>query len=342
MMPCINMAKSLSHRHFWPMGHRMGAAKKIKVRSTEKIKLLVAEDDRQQARRLVDFFNQNGFEARATVSGTDAKSMLMNWKPKVVVADLLLPGMNAFEMLRYIKSEPSLVRHNITVVIVSSHNDPTNVNEAFRRGARDFIVRPYLYQDLLNRVVLQCRDPRFVQPYDEKETAAHWNLADLILTQAMQMDPLQPVLFNITQMIGKKMSGVRCSIVRTTTLSEGQVIASSDDPKVSGLKLDLTKYPEIQLVVNTKKTIAIDNLANSRALKAIKDQVKTISFNSMIVCPLIVKGSIFGVLSLRLPDSKKKLSEEDLRFMDMSSKIVSLAIGARDLGELARFGLISA
>src|SRR5690606_20778523 len=138
----------------------MSAAKKLKVRATVKLRMLVAEDDRQQARRLVDFFNQNGFECRAVSSGAEVKPLLINWKPNIVLADLLLPGMNAFEMLRYIKSEPALVKREIALIVMSSHNDPTNVNEAFKRGARDFIVRPYLYQDLLNRVVLQCRDPR--------------------------------------------------------------------------------------------------------------------------------------------------------------------------------------
>lgn len=320
----------------------MGAAKKLKVRDPEKVRLLVAEDDRQQARRLVDFFQQNGFDARLAASGADAKGLLMSWKPHLVLADLLLPGLNAYEMLRFVNGEPALAKHKPSILVISSHNDPTNVNEAFHRGAKDFIVRPYLYQDVLNRVVLQCRDPRELKPYDEKDVAAHWNLVDLFLTQALEDRTLPGVLFNITKMIEKKLGGVRCSIIRCTTLSEGKVVASSDDPKIGALKLDLTKYPEVQLVLNTKKTIAIDNLASSRALKNIKSKVKTISFNSMIVCPIFYKKTIFGVISLRMPETKKRLSEDDIRFMDMSAKIISLTLNGRSIEELVKFGPISA
>jgi len=320
----------------------MSAAKKLKTRATEKLKILIAEDDRQHSRRLVEFFHQNGFEARSAANGSDLKTIVTGWKPHMILADLLFPGLNALELLRYLKGEPSLIRSNIGVIVVFSHNDPTNVNKAFKLGAKDFIVRPYLYQDLLNRVVLQCRDPRFLKPVDENEGAAHWNLVDLILVQALAREPVHQILFNITKMIAKKMDGVRCSVIRTTTLAEGRVVASSDDPSVTGLKLELVKYPEVQLVMNTKKTVAIDNLSTSRALKSIKENVRSISFNAMILCPVTYQGSLFGVLSLRLPENKRKLSTEELRFMDMASKIISLAISGRPLNELVMFGPISA
>ena len=83
-------------------------------------------------------------------------------------------------------------RRNIGVIVTSAHKDPENLQEAFKRGARDFVIRPYLYQDLLNRVVLQCRDPREVKPTN-KETAAHWNLVDMILAQALKPDSLEEV-----------------------------------------------------------------------------------------------------------------------------------------------------
>lgn len=321
----------------------MGAAKKIKTRAQSPVKLLIADDDRPQARRLVEFFKQNGFDARSVLGGRELKASLVNWKPDLVLCDLLLPQMNAFQVLTHIKNDPLFKRHNIGVLVTSSHKDPENLQEAFKRGARDFIIRPYLYQDLLNRVVLQCRDPREVKPPTNKEMAAHWNLVDMILAQALKTEnSIEEVLYSITQMLAKKLGGVRCSIIRTATVTDGVVVASSDDPNIAGLKLDLVKYPEVQLVVNTKRTVAIDNLSESRALSGIKKALKDVSFNSMIVCPVYYGNHTFGVISMRMPDTKKKLSDDDVRFMDMCSKIASLALSTRNVDELSGWGLIPA
>ena len=321
----------------------MGAVKKkVKTRAQTPVKLLVADDDRAQAKRLVDFFKQNGFDARAVLGGRELKASLVNWKPDLVLCDLLLPQMNAFQLLTHIKNDPMFRRRNIGVLVTSAHKDPENLQEAFKRGARDFIMRPYLYQDLLNRVVLQCRDPREVKPPTNKEMAAHWNLVDMILAQALKTESIEEVLYNITQMLAKKLGGVRCSIIRTSTVLEGVVVASSDDPNIAGLKLDLVKYPEVQLVVNTKRTVAIDNLSESRALSGIKKHLKDVSFNSMIVCPVYYGDHTFGVISMRMPEGNKTLSDDDVRFMDMCSKIASLALSTRSADELSHWGLIPA
>ncbi|MEK6555845.1 MAG: GAF domain-containing protein, partial [Bdellovibrionota bacterium] len=109
-----------------------------------------------------------------------------------------------------------------------------------------------------------------------------------------------------------------------------------------GLQLDLAKYPEIQVVMNTGKMIAIENLENSRALKKIKTEIKTINFNSMIVCPILYRGKPFGVISVRLKDGQTKIREEDIHFVGVVAKIASLALNAADISKMTKFGLISA
>ena len=79
---------------------------------------------------------------------------------------------------------------------------------------------------------------------------------------------LEEKLFGITKMAALKVGALRCSIVQQLTYEKGVVLASNDKKDIGGLALDLTKYPEIQLTVNTGKTIVIDNLSESRALSA--------------------------------------------------------------------------
>jgi hypothetical protein len=189
---------------------------------------------------------------------------------------------------------------------------------------------------------MHCRDTRELEPLTDADLNAHWHMTELLLQQALHVGPTEEVLFKLVLMAARKIKGVRCSLVRTITHSQGVVVASSDDQKISGLAVDLNKYPEIQLVMHTGKMIAIDNLENSRALAKIKAEFKKISFNSLIVCPVTYRGKPFGVLSMRMAADKLKLTDEQIRFVDVVAKIASLSLGAQNIGDMTRFGLISA
>lgn len=316
--------------------------KKVKVRSIAKIKVLIADDDRTTARRLADFLQQHGFDAKAVHTGADAKASLVNFKPNLVLADLMLPQGNAFELIRFCKGEPTLARRPINFIVLSGHNNPNNITEAYRRGAKDYIQKPFMYPDLLHRVVLHCRETREIAPPTEAELSAHWHLTELLLDQALQPGSIEDILYMLVALAAKKLKGVRCSVIRTTTHTQGVVMASSDERNVAGLSLNLAKYPEVQLVMNTNKMIAIDNLDDSQALKKIKNEFKSISFNSMIVCPVIYRQKPFGVLSMRFGPEKRKLNDEEIRFVDVVAKIASLAISTQNIEDMTRFGLISA
>jgi len=316
-----------------------------KARSTAKLKVLIADTDRLFCRRVADFLMQNGFETRMVHTGADVRVSLINWSPDHVLIDLLLPSGNAFDTLNYKQNNPSLKKKDISFIVMSSHTSKENLEESFARGARDYIQKPFLYPDLLNRIVLQSRAKDETVSVDDltlKGLKANWELLEEVLDQAGQADNIEKTFFELAKTVSKKTNSVRCSFVRVVTQNQGAVMASSDDVKVAGLQLDLMKYPEIQVVMNTGKMIAIENLENSKALKKIKTDIKSINFNSMIVCPILYRGKPFGVISVRLKDGAIKIREEDIHFVGVVGKIASLALNASDLSKMTKFGLISA
>ncbi len=308
----------------------------------KKIRVLIADDDRAQSQRLSLFLRQNGFDCQVAADGIQAKTALVNWRPRLVLADLLLPKVNAYDLLRFIQGEPSLLRYNIGLVVLSGHNDPDNMKEAFRRGAKDFIVTPAMPQEVLRRVVMQCRAPQDLKKSAEEAAPVDWAFIENLTAVTEAGHSLEQTLFLMTKILADKLKGVRCSVVRTVTISEGVVIASSDDEKIHDLALDLTKYPEIQLVVNTNKVIAIDNLQASTALGRIRGELKSVDFNSMVVAPVSYKGRPFGVISLRMSPEKISLSDLDVRCVDFVSKWLSLYLSGQSVEDLGHFGLISA
>jgi GAF domain-containing protein len=120
---------------------------------------------------------------------------------------------------------------------------------------------------------------------------------------------------------------VRCNIVHCVDQRVGYVVTSNDDRKATGIQLDLYKYPEVLHVLNTQSLVAIENIDHSLELRGVREKVKDISFNSMIVCPISRHGQPFGVLSLRMPPEKETVSDNEIRFVEIVSQVVSLVLG---------------
>lgn len=326
-----------------PIGANMTATPKIKIREQNKIRILIADDDGQASRRMLDFLIQSNFDCRMCHNGVEAKKILLAWKPKVLLADLMLPDGNAFELLRYCQNEPGLRTSDVAVIVLSGHNSPENVRDSYQRGARDYITRPLMYKDLLNRVVFHCRDPRTISLETKNSITAHTDtlkIADLIITQALQKLTFEEILYNMTCMAALKIKGLRCSIVYGLTGDKGIVLASNDRKDIAGLALDLRKYPEIQLVVNTGKMVVIDDLNESKALSRIKNDLKDIQFNSMIVSPIYYHHKIFGVISIRMPTEQTKMSDSDVHFIDYVAKVISLYLSTQSPETIAKYGLV--
>lgn len=306
----------------------------IRVKPYEGIRVLIADDSPKLARALGDYIQLRGFEFRIVENGRDARNIIMDWKPRFVLADIVLPEGGALELVDYIKNENSLRHHFIHVLVMSRHNMLANVQNAIRSGAKDYIVKPCKPEDIVKRLIFHSRSYRRLNELSSREfskndeAALVLKLTDLVLRQALSGASLPDILFNLTRMVAMKVDGVRCSVIEAESQTEGHVVISNDSKGASGIKLDLNNYPEVLHVHNTQSMIAIENVNNSAELKHVREKVKDYSFNSMVVSPITRHGKPFGVLSLRMPPEKETISDNEIRFVEIVSHIISLVLGA--------------
>lgn len=309
----------------------------------ERIKILIADDDGQLSRGLSSFISDHGFECKIAQTGMEARELILDWKPKIVLADLMLPEFNAFQMMEFIRNEHTLRHQVMHVIVMSGHNSKFNVKQAFDKGAKDYLVKPMKMQTVLQRLVFHCRSYRHLKDFQKKEyksvdeSSLMLHLTDLVLRQAISPTTIQEKLFNLTRMVSMKVDGVRCSIIHVKDQETGFVVTSNDDMDATGIQLDLTKYPEVLNVVNTGHLIAIENLEASRELKPIRKLLSDIQFNSMIVCPVHHRGQVFGVLSLRMPADKKTVSDNEIRFVEIVGHVASLLLEQEKLSNSNTF-----
>lgn len=303
------------------------------MKQKEALKVLIADDDGQMALRLASDLTDRGFEVQVAANGRLAKSKLIEWKPKFLLADLMLQEANGLELIQFIENDPAFRHHPIQTIVISGHNSTRNVHAAIRAGARDYMVKPFKSEEVYHRLVYHLRGQRDVGQSSQRELAALeddalvLHLTDLVLKQALVKAPLGEILHNLTAMVAIRMDGVRCSIVHVVDQQKGVVVASNDDKNARGIELDLNKYPEITQVMNFGKIVALENLKTDPHFKSVLSQLSDLRFNSLIVCPIQRQGKPFGVLSVRLPESKTSLADNEVRFAEIVAQVTSLLLG---------------
>lgn len=304
------------------------------VDADREVRVLVAEPEFIEAQRLVDFLTNNGYYVRFVRNGNELRNMLKTWRPDFILAEMMLPELNALELLKMLSEQNLLGEEKVRVMVMSSHNNPANVRECMRKGAVDYVVQPYKYVDLLRRLILHSQPKRTLAavPEDSKDNGSeghyYMHLTDLVLREANKPGPAEDRLFNLSQMASLPLKGVRCSITECDAAERrAWVRASSDDKSLKRLRLDLYKYPELVYVVTMQKTLALENLADDPTMNSVHGERKSISFNSMIAAPIWVAGDVWGVLHLRLPDSRTSISDYEIRFVQIVAHAAGLVLG---------------
>jgi len=110
--------------------------------------ILIVEDDAQVRELLVESLQTSGWSVAAAVSGEDALEHVRRGRFDVIVSDILLPGMNGLEVLRRARAlDPAVL-----VVLITGHATVDTAIEALRRGAGDYVVKPFDVDDLEDRI----------------------------------------------------------------------------------------------------------------------------------------------------------------------------------------------
>lgn len=119
-------------------------------RSESPAKILIAEDSPTQAQRLRHILEQQGYEVRVAANGRLALEMAPQFRPALIISDVVMPEMDGYELARRIKGNADL--RDIPVILVTTMSDPQDVIRGLECGADNFVLKPYDERYLLDRV----------------------------------------------------------------------------------------------------------------------------------------------------------------------------------------------
>ena len=103
-------------------------------------------------KKMLSRFN---FEFRTAADGQQALDAVAAKKPDLILLDLMMPGIDGFEVIRRLRANPETA--DIQIVILSALNSNEDVVKGFNEGANDFIMKPIIMEKLLSCVVTQLQ-----------------------------------------------------------------------------------------------------------------------------------------------------------------------------------------
>ncbi|GAP62951.1 two-component system, chemotaxis family, response regulator CheY [Ardenticatena maritima] len=115
--------------------------------------VLVVDDAQFVRKRLQKILSEAGFDVLEAGDGQEAVDVYRQYHPDVVLLDITMPKLDGMEALRLIREYDP----NARVVMLSALGQQAIILEALRRGARDFIVKPFKPEQVLHALELATR-----------------------------------------------------------------------------------------------------------------------------------------------------------------------------------------
>lgn len=113
--------------------------------------ILIIEDDKLLRDLLTEKLERSGFTVVGAIDGRQALEKLDTVTPALIILDLVLPGIDGFEILRHVKESP--VAKAIPVLVLSNLGDKDDVHRAKDLGAEEYLIKAhYTLDDIVKRI----------------------------------------------------------------------------------------------------------------------------------------------------------------------------------------------
>jgi CheY-like chemotaxis protein len=104
-------------------------------------KVLVVDDNEDNANIIRDYLEARGYPITVAYNGDEAMAQFESVKPSLVLLDVMMPGMDGWQVCRQIKASPSA--RDVRVIMVTALQDWMDKRQAIETGADDYVEKPF-------------------------------------------------------------------------------------------------------------------------------------------------------------------------------------------------------
>ncbi|WP_320171985.1 response regulator [Maridesulfovibrio sp.] len=133
-------------------------------------RILIIDDEPFNLELLEVILSQYGYRIISAINGRAGRSLAESEKPDLILLDIMMDGENGFECAAALRLSPATC--DIPIIFLTALDDPKNTAKGFDAGAVDFIVKPFEYRDVLQRIkihlLLSMGEKEMLSPGEEK------------------------------------------------------------------------------------------------------------------------------------------------------------------------------
>ena len=118
-------------------------------------RIMIVDDNPENLRTLKAMLECQGYETLAAISGELALETLNEITPDLIFLDVMMPGMDGYEVCERIKASKNT--KNIPIIFVSALTETFNKVKSFKMGAVDYVVKPFEVEEVYQRVRTHLR-----------------------------------------------------------------------------------------------------------------------------------------------------------------------------------------
>ncbi len=161
--------------------------------------MLVVDDDPALAEMLTIVLRNEGFEPRVCGRGDQAVAAFREFRPDVVLLDLMLPGKNGLDVCREIRAESGT-----PIVMLTAKSDTVDVVLGLEVGADDYVVKPFKPKELIARVRARVRKYDAEPPESLQIGDLRIDVAGHRVTRDSDVIALTPLEFDLLVCLARK------------------------------------------------------------------------------------------------------------------------------------------
>ena len=147
---------------------------------SDTINILLAEDERTLAMIIKDTLDGQGFNVNVASDGEEALRMYAASKPDVLVADVMMPRLDGYELVRRIRKTDQ----QTPVIFLTARSAVNDVVHGFEMGANDYLKKPFGMQELIVRIKALLGRACTVAP--QTEQATRFNIGQYLFDAVVQ------------------------------------------------------------------------------------------------------------------------------------------------------------
>ena len=294
-------------------------------------KILVVDDYIASREMISEALSQSGsYEIREAEDGFEALRMFQQEHFDLVISDIMMPGMSGMELLKRI----SEINPETAVIMITAYPETTLTVSAIKRGAVDFLAKPFKIDDLLFKVNIYLREKTLlaVDSQEIKESAATLkNKTRELSLQGYIYDSIEStfgdnkdIFEKIADMAMNVVEGESCALLLYDAEEDEfrpQIVKSRKGPNSPQKPLDPSWLPLFKQAVANKEGLIVP---------ASEHPEKT---PSLMCAPLMIRDHVFGLLYIQKNGNREAFSEKDLQYILSLTKRASLNLENKILYE---------